>query len=98
MVGHGGIVAFDETTDMRAVARHLLHFGAAESCGKCFPCRIGMRRAHELVATDGPVDRALLDDLLETLELGSLCAHGSGMPAPIRSIIRHWPLELGVSA
>ena len=43
MVGHGGIVAFDERTDMRDVARHLLHFGAAESCGKCFPCRIGLR-------------------------------------------------------
>jgi NADH-quinone oxidoreductase subunit F len=98
MVGHGGIVAFDDQTDMRAVARHLLHFGAAESCGKCFPCRIGMRRAHDLVATETPVDRALLEDLLETLELGSLCAHGSGMPAPIRSIVAHWPGELGLAA
>jgi NADH-quinone oxidoreductase subunit F len=98
MVGHGGIVAFDDTTDMRAVARHLLHFGAAESCGKCFPCRIGMRRAHEMVAADAPVDRAALEDLLETLELGSLCAHGGGMPAPIRSIIRYWPQELGLTA
>ncbi len=96
MVGHGGIVGFDDQTDMRAVARHLLHFGAAESCGKCFPCRIGMRRAHDMVAADGPVDRALLEELMETLELGSLCAHGGGMPAPIRSIIAHWPEELGL--
>ena len=58
MVGHGGIVAFDERTDMRALARHLLHFGAHESCGKCFPCRIGLRRAHEMFAADAPVDRA----------------------------------------
>jgi formate dehydrogenase iron-sulfur subunit len=98
MVGHGGIVAFDDQTDMRGVARHLLHFGATESCGKCFPCRIGMRRAHDLVAAEAPVDRALLEDLLETLELGSLCAHGSGMPAPIRSIVEHWPDELGLPA
>ena len=56
MVGHGGIVAFDDRTDMRDVARHLLHFGAAESCGKCFPCRIGLRRAHAMFA-DGDAGR-----------------------------------------
>jgi NADH:ubiquinone oxidoreductase subunit F (NADH-binding)/NADH:ubiquinone oxidoreductase subunit E len=97
MVGHGGIVAFDDTTDMRDVARHLLHFGASESCGKCFPCRIGMRRGYEAFAADAPVDRADLEALLETLELGSLCAHGGGMPAPIRSLIAHWPDELGLT-
>jgi NADH:ubiquinone oxidoreductase subunit F (NADH-binding)/NADH:ubiquinone oxidoreductase subunit E len=96
MLGHGGIVAFDETTDMRALARHLLHFGADESCGKCFPCRIGLRRAHELFERDAPVDRVKLEALLETLELGSLCAHGSGMPAPIRSLLKHFPDELGL--
>ncbi len=97
MVGHGGIVAFDETTSMRDVARHLLHFGAAESCGKCFPCRIGMQRGVELFADGAPVDRAKLEALLETLELGSLCAHGGGMPAPIRSLIAHFPDELGLA-
>jgi NADH:ubiquinone oxidoreductase subunit F (NADH-binding)/NADH:ubiquinone oxidoreductase subunit E len=96
MVGHGGIVAFDERTDMRELARHLLHFGAHESCGKCFPCRIGLTRALELVEADGPVERASLEELLETLEVASLCAHGSGMPAPIRSLIAHFPEELGV--
>ena len=70
MVGHGGIVAFDDRTDMRALARHLLRFGAHESCGKCFPCRIGLQRAHEMFAADAPVDRARLEALLETLELG----------------------------
>ncbi len=97
MVGHGGIVAFDDRTDMRALARHLLRFGAHESCGKCFPCRIGLTRALELVEADAPVPRASLEELLETLEVASLCAHGGGMPAPIRSLIAHWPDELGLA-
>ena len=97
MLGHGGIVAFDDTTDMRALATHLLHFGAAESCGKCFPCRIGLRRAHEMFSAAAPVDRARLEALLETLELGSLCAHGSGMSTPIRSLVTHFGAELGVA-
>lgn len=97
MLGHGGIVAFDETTDMRALARHLLHFGAAESCGTCFPCRIGLRRAVEMFADGALVDRAKLEALLETLELGSLCAHGGGIPAPIRSLLAHFPEELGLA-
>jgi NADH-quinone oxidoreductase subunit F len=82
---------------MRALARHLLAFGADESCGKCFPCRIGLQRGLEMVERPGPVDRDRLEALLETLELGSLCAHGGGMPAPIRSLIAHFPDELGVS-
>ena len=94
MVGHGGIVGFDAHTDMRAVATHLLRFGAAESCGKCFPCRIGLQRAHAMFAAPDPVDRTRLEALLETLEVGSLCAHGGGIPAPIRSILAHWPEEL----
>jgi NADH-quinone oxidoreductase subunit F len=96
MVGHGGILAFDERTDMRALASHLLEFGAHESCGKCFPCRIGLQRAFEMVERPGDLDRDKLEALLETLELGSLCAHGGGMPAPIRSLLAHWPDELGV--
>ncbi len=97
MLGHGGIVAFDETTDMRALTRHLLHFGAAESCGKCFPCRIGLRRGYEMFSDGAPVDRAKLEALLETLELGSLCAHGGGIPAPIRSLVGHFEMELGLA-
>jgi NADH:ubiquinone oxidoreductase subunit F (NADH-binding)/NADH:ubiquinone oxidoreductase subunit E len=97
MVGHGGILAFDERTDVRALARHLLQFGAHESCGKCFPCRIGLQRAFEMVDRPGELDRDKLEALLETLELGSLCAHGGGMPAPIRSLIAHFPEELGVA-
>jgi NADH:ubiquinone oxidoreductase subunit F (NADH-binding)/NADH:ubiquinone oxidoreductase subunit E len=97
MVGHGGIVAFEELTDMRAVGKHLLHFGAAESCGKCFPCRIGLQRAHAMFADGNRIDRVKLEQLLETLELGSLCAHGGGMPAPIRSLLEHFPEELGLA-
>lgn len=95
LLGHAGIVAFAEGTDMRAIARHLFEFGDAESCGKCFPCRIGMRRGLELVdrlSTNGGDEKelALLEELLETLKLGSLCAHGGGLPAPIYSILTHW--------
>jgi NADH-quinone oxidoreductase subunit F len=95
LLGHAGIVAFAERTDMRAIAEHLFEFGDAESCGKCFPCRLGMRRGLELVrrmTRDGgrESDLALLEELIETLELGSLCAHGGGLPAPIRSILQHW--------
>jgi len=98
MLGHGGILAFDDRTSMRDVARHLLRFGAHESCGKCFPCRIGLQRAHALFAEDAPpIDRGRLEALLETLELGSLCAHGGGMPAPIRSLLRWFPDELGLA-
>ena len=97
MLGHGGIVGFDDRTDMRAVAKHLLRFGADESCGKCFPCRIGLRRAEEMFTNGKPVERARLEELLEALELGSLCAHGGGMPAPIRSLLLHFPDELGLA-
>ncbi|MDX6627327.1 MAG: NADH-quinone oxidoreductase subunit [Solirubrobacterales bacterium] len=94
MVGHGSILAFDEGTQMRDVARHLLGFGADESCGKCFPCRIGLRRAHDMFASDQPVPRESFEQLLEALELGSLCAHGGGIPAPMRSLLTHYPEEL----
>lgn len=97
MVGHGSILGFDEGTDMREVARHLLRFGAHESCGKCFPCRIGLRRGYEMFAAEAPVPRQKLESLLETLELGSLCGHGSGMPAPLRSLVAHFPDELGLA-
>ncbi len=97
MVGHGSILAFDDQTDMRAVATHLLRFGAHESCGKCFPCRIGLKRAHDEFASGAEVDRQRFEQLLETLELGSLCAHGSGIPAPMRSLLRYFPDELGLA-
>lgn len=100
MVGHGSLLAFDERADMREVARHLLRFGAHESCGTCFPCRIGLQRAYEEFSAPGrpPIDHARLEALLEALEVGSLCAHGGGMPAPMRSLIEHFPDELGLDS
>jgi NADH:ubiquinone oxidoreductase subunit F (NADH-binding)/NADH:ubiquinone oxidoreductase subunit E len=94
MVGHGSILAFDDQTNMRDVATHLLRFGAHESCGKCFPCRIGLKRAHDEFASDQRVQRERFEQLLEALELGSLCAHGGGIPAPMRSLLAHFPDEL----
>ena len=100
LLGHAGVVAFDEATDMRAIALHLFTFGDAESCGKCFPCRLGMRRGRELVqaladgACDEPDPAGMLESLCETMQYGSLCAHGGGLPAPIRSILTHWRDEL----
>ena len=95
MLGHGGIVAFDERVDMAAQAEFALRFCAHESCGKCTPCRIGSTRGAELIAAmrmaPEPGQRELLDDLLETLELGSLCALGGLTPMPVRSILTHFP-------
>ncbi len=93
MVGHGGIVAFDDRTDMRALARHLLHFGTSESCGKCFPCRIGLRRALEMVEADGAGrPRGELEELLETLEVAQPVRprgrHAGAHPQPDQAFSR----------
>jgi NADH:ubiquinone oxidoreductase subunit F (NADH-binding)/NADH:ubiquinone oxidoreductase subunit E len=96
MLGHGAVLAFDDRTDMRAVATHLLRFGAHESCGKCFPCRIGLKRAYDQFASGAPIERERFEALLETLEVASLCAHGGGIPAPLRTLIAHYPDELGL--
>ena len=84
-----------QDTDIRELCTHLLEFGADESCGKCFPCRIGLQRAVEMSEAPGDIDREKLEALLETLELGSLCAHGGGMPAPIRTLIEFFPTSWG---
>ena len=95
-LGSGAVMVFNDKRDRRDIVLRLGRFFAHESCGKCFPCRIGLQRAYELFSDDEPVDRESLEELLETLELGSLCAHGSGMPAPIRSLLLHFPDELGL--
>jgi formate dehydrogenase iron-sulfur subunit len=96
MLGHGGVVVFDDTVDMLAQARFAMAFCAAESCGKCTPCRIGSVRGVELLdaigergARDGQL--VLLDDLCTTMEQASLCAMGGLTPAPVRSALRHFP-------
>ena len=95
MLGHGGVVVFDDTVDMAAQARFAMEFCAVESCGKCTPCRIGSTRGVEVIdkITAG-VDRArnleLLEELCETMTDGSLCAMGGLTPLPVRSAVTHF--------
>ena len=96
MVGHGGIVVFDDTVDMAEQARYAMEFCAVESCGKCTPCRIGSTRGVEvidrLVAGQQPQKQeALLRDLCETMTHGSLCALGGLTPSPVLSALNHFP-------
>lgn len=97
LLGHAGVVAIPEDYPMLDFLRHLFHFCAEESCGKCFPCRLGTRRGFEMLqaaSPDQPIDATSFADLLETLELGSLCALGGGLPLPVRNILEHFGGEL----
>lgn len=103
MVGHGGIVAFDDTVDMAQMARHAMDFCAIESCGKCTPCRIGSTRGVEvidrLLQADGAgrlEQRALLQDLCDTMTSASLCALGGMTPSPVLSALTHFPEDFGL--
>jgi formate dehydrogenase iron-sulfur subunit len=116
LIGHAGVVVFDDSADMGRMARFAMEFCAAESCGKCTPCRLGSTRGVELLdriragapladpvaalpqmhnAPKAPrsreADLALLEDLCETMQFGSLCALGGFTPYPVRSALRHWP-------
>ncbi|HUY83114.1 MAG TPA: NADH-ubiquinone oxidoreductase-F iron-sulfur binding region domain-containing protein, partial [Steroidobacteraceae bacterium] len=96
MLGHGGIVVFDDTVDMAAQARYAMEFCAIESCGKCTPCRIGSTRGIEVLdrlraGVDPARQEALLRDLCETMTYGSLCALGGLTPYPVRSALNHFP-------
>jgi formate dehydrogenase iron-sulfur subunit len=98
MLGHGGIVAFDDTVDMAAQARYAMEFCAIESCGKCTPCRIGSTRGVEvidrLVAGENAArQETILRDLCETLTYGSLCALGGLTPYPVISALNHFPQD-----
>ncbi len=94
VLGHGGIVAFDDTVDMLKQARYAMEFCAIESCGKCTPCRIGSTRGVEVIdrlKADQPGQIELLRDLCDTLQNGSLCAMGSMTPYPVLSALNHFP-------
>jgi formate dehydrogenase iron-sulfur subunit len=96
MIGHGGIVVFDDTVDMAEQARFAFEFCAIESCGKCTPCRVGSIRGAETIqkVIDGvkvEANLALVADLCHTLKLGSLCALGGLTPLPVMSAITHFP-------
>ncbi len=95
MVGHGGIVVFDDTADMAQQARFAMEFCAIESCGKCTPCRIGSTRGVEvidkIVAGENRDDNfELLVELCDTMEDASLCAMGGMTPYPVRSVLKHF--------
>lgn len=99
LLGHAGVVSIPERFPMIEYLQHLFQFTADESCGKCFPCRLGSTRGKELIAKaraddSFKIDRELLDDLLETMELTSLCALGGGVPLPIKNALQHFDDEL----
>ncbi len=101
VLGHGGIVAFDDTVDMAKMARYAMEFCAIESCGKCTPCRIGAVRGMEVVdkiiaGKDHASNVQLLRDLSDTMLNGSLCALGGMTPYPVLSALNHFPEDFGL--
>jgi formate dehydrogenase iron-sulfur subunit len=95
LLGHGGIVAFDDTVDMVRMARYALEFCAVESCGKCTPCRIGSTRGMEVIdriieGRDTAADVRRLEELCELMVQGSLCGLGGMAPFPVQSALRHF--------
>ena len=100
LIGHAGIVVFDDTADMLKQARFAMEFCAVESCGKCTPCRIGSTRGVEVVDRIGQgiepeKNKALLTDLCNTMKFGSLCALGGFTPYPVMSAMNHFPEDFG---
>jgi formate dehydrogenase iron-sulfur subunit len=103
VLGHGGIVAFDDTVDMAEMARYSMEFCKIESCGKCTPCRIGSTRGMEVIediiqGRDLNKNIPLLRDLCNTLLNGSLCALGGMTPYPVLSALNHFPQDFGITA
>ena len=103
MLGHGGIVVFDDTVDMARQARFAMEFCAKESCGKCTPCRLGSQRGvetieHVMAGRDVSSNLVLLQDLCTTMTKGSLCAMGGLTPLPVRSALTHFPEDFTAAA
>ena len=101
VLGHGGIVAFDDSVDMAKMARYAFEFCAVESCGKCTPCRIGSTRGVEVIdkirsGTDHAKNIQLVRDLSDTMLNGSLCALGGMTPYPVLSALNHFPEDFNV--
>jgi len=98
LLGHASVVSIPTQFPMVQFLEHLLEFTADESCGKCYPCRIGSHRGYEMLKKaqhEGyKIDRQLFDDLIETLEIGSLCALGGGIPLPIKNALEYFNDEL----
>ena len=101
MLGHGGVVVFDDSVNMAQQARYAMEFCSIESCGKCTPCRIGSVRGVEVIDkiianTDQEMNLKLLEDLCETMTEGSLCAMGGLTPAPVLSALKYFPEDFGL--
>lgn len=103
ILGHAGVVVFDDSVDLSHMARHAMQFCAIESCGKCTPCRIGSIRGAEVIDRivhnrDRDRNLALLGDLCDTMTNASLCALGSLTPLPVLSALRHFPGDFGLTS
>lgn len=98
LLGHASFVCIPESFPIIDYIKHLFQFTAHESCGKCFPCRLGSTRGYELLemasTSDYKIDMTLMTDLLETLETGSLCALGGGLPLPVKNALHYFKEEL----
>jgi formate dehydrogenase iron-sulfur subunit len=102
LIGHGGVVVFDDSVDMARQARFAMEFCAIESCGKCTPCRIGSTRGVEVIDRivedrDRAANLAVLEDLCHTMKFGSLCALGGFTPFPVMSALTHFPEDFGAA-
>ena len=102
LIGHGGIVVFDDTVDLARMARFAMEFCAHESCGKCTPCRIGSTRGVETIdriIAGRAIEKnvVLVRDLCETLKFGSLCALGGLVPYPVLSALKYFPEDFGMA-
>jgi NADH:ubiquinone oxidoreductase subunit F (NADH-binding)/NADH:ubiquinone oxidoreductase subunit E len=98
LLGHASVVCIPENFPIMTYLVELMDFAAVESCGKCFPCRLGTKRAHEMLekanTSSYTINTELFDDLLHTLTVGSLCAHGGGIPLPVRNALNYFSEEL----
>jgi len=93
LLGHASFVCIPMSFSAVEYAKHLFAFTAHESCGKCFPCRLGSTRGKEMLGSaidnNQKFSEELIYDLLETMEVGSLCALGGGLPLAIRNLLEH---------
>ncbi len=98
LLGHASVVCIPEKFPLILYIEHLFEFTAHESCGKCFPCRLGSTRGKEMLekarTSDYKIDKVLMDDLLEALEIGSLCMLGGGLPLPVKNALQYFDEEL----
>ena len=98
LLGHASVICIPEEYPLVQYIEHLFEFTAHESCGKCFPCRLGSTRGKEMFkkaqTSSYKMDRELLDDLIDTMERGSLCALGGGLPLPVKNALHYFEDEL----